>query len=142
MERKKTATVVCIVGFLISTIFATGAGSTILGIFDGFLNNFALLLAVLTECIIFGWIYKFDDLIDTLNNHSTIKLGKTWNIVNKYIMPICIRGLWIQGAYTTVTTADSLSTTIMIILTIVLIVVPIIFAKLPAINKNYYNVEN
>ena len=142
IERKKTATVVCIVGFLISTIFATGAGSTILGIFDGFLNNFALLLAVLTECIIFGWIYKFDDLIETLNNNSTIKVGKTWKIVIKYILPICIGGLWIQGAYTTVTTADSLSTTIMIILTIVLIVVPIIFAKLPAINKNYYNVEN
>ena len=142
IERKKTATVVCIVGFLISTIFATGAGSTILGIFDGFLNNFALLLAVLTECIIFGWIYKFDDLIETLNNNSTIKVGKTWKIVIKYILPICIGGLWIQGAYTTVTTADSLSTTIMIILTIVLIVVPIIFAKLPAINKDYYNVEN
>ena len=142
IERKKTATVVCIVGFLISTIFATGAGSTILGIFDGFLNNFALLLAVLTECIIFGWIYKFDDLIETLNNNSTIKVGKTWKIVIKYILPVCIGGLWIQGVYSTVTTADSLSTTIMIILTIVLIVVPIIFAKLPAINKDYYNVEN
>ena len=32
IERKKTATVVCIIGFLISTIFATGVGSTILGV--------------------------------------------------------------------------------------------------------------
>ena len=140
IDRKKTATVVCIIGFLISTLFATGIGSTILGIFDGFLNNFALLLAVLIECIIFGWIYKFDNLIETLNNNSTIKVGKTWKIVIKYILPICIGGLWIQGIYSTLTTADSLSTTIMIILTIVLIVVPIIFTKLPAINKDYYNV--
>ena len=142
IERKKTATVVCVVGFLISTIFATGAGSTILGIFDGYLNNFALLFAVLLECLIFGWIYKFDDLIETLNNNSSIKVGKTWKTVIKYILPVCIGGLWIQGVYSTVTTADGLSTTIMIILTIVLIVVPIIFAKLPAVNKDYYNVEN
>ena len=140
IDRKKTATVVCIVGFFISTIFATGVGSTILGIFDGFLNNFALLLAVLIECIIFGWIYKFDNLIETLNENSKIKVGKTWKTVIKYILPICIAGLWIQGIYSTITTADDLSTIIMIILTIVLIVVPIIFAKLPAINKDYYNV--
>ena len=142
IERKKTATVVCIIGFLISCIFATGIGSTILGVFDAYLNNFALLFAVLLECIIFGWIYKFDDLIDTLNQHSSIKVGKTWKTVIKYILPICIGGLWIQGIYSTISTADGLSITIMAILTVVLIVVPIIFAKLPAINKNYYKVEN
>ena len=140
IERKKTATVVCIVGFFISTIFATGVGSTILGIFDGFLNNFALLLAVLIECIIFGWIYKFDNLIETLNENSKIKVGKTWKTVIKYILPICIAGLWIQGVYSTVSQADGLSLTVMGILSVLLIVIPIIFAKMPALNKDYYNV--
>ena len=140
IERKKTATVVCIVGFLISSIFATGAGSTILGIFDAYLNNFALLFAVLLECIIFGWIYKFDELIETLNNNSKLQVGKTWKTVIKYILPICIGGLWIQGVYSTVVKADGLSLTVMGILSVVLIVIPIIFAKLPALNKNYYNV--
>jgi NSS family neurotransmitter:Na+ symporter len=140
IERKKTATVVCIVGFLISGIFATGVGSTLLGIFDAFLNNLALLFAVLLECIIFGWVYKFDDLIETLNSNSTIKVGKTWKTVIKYILPICIGGLWIQGAITAIQTVDSLSSTVMIILTVILVVLPIIIAKLPAINKDYYNV--
>ena len=140
IDRKKTATAVCIVGFLISTLFATGIGSTLLGIFDGFLNNFALLFAVLLECIIFGWIYKFDDLIETLNNNSSIKVGKTWKTVIKYILPICIFSLWVQGVYSAIKTVDSLSGTVMIILTIVVIAVPFIFAKLPAINKNYYDV--
>ncbi|MDO5815276.1 MAG: sodium-dependent transporter [Methanobrevibacter sp.] len=140
IERKKTATVVCIIGFLISCIFATGAGSTILGIFDAYLNNFALLFAILLECIIFGWIYKFDDLIETLNKNSSIKVGKTWKTVIKYILPVCIAGLWIQGVYSTVSTADGLSLIVMGILTVVLIVVPVIFAKLPALNKDYYNV--
>ncbi|WP_407393298.1 sodium-dependent transporter [Methanobrevibacter sp.] len=140
IERKKTATAVCIIGCLVSTIFATGAGSTILGVFDAYLNNFALLFAILLECIIFGWIYKFDDLIEVLNEHSTIKVGKTWKAVIKYILPICIAGLWIQGILSTIATIDSLSSTIMIILTIILIVCPIIFAKLPALNPDYYNV--
>lgn len=140
IERKKTATAVCIVGFLISTIFATGAGSTILGIFDAYLNNFALLFAILLECIIFGWIYKFDDLIETLNKNSTIKMGKTWKTVIKYILPICILGLWIQGVYSTISSADGLSLIVMGILTVLLIVIPFIFAKLPALNKDYYNV--
>ena len=138
IERKKTATAVCIVGFLISIIFTTGVGSTILGVFDAYLNNFALLFAILLECIIFGWIYKFDDLIETLNNNSTIKVGKTWKTVIKYILPVCITGLWIQGVYSTASTADNLSLGVMLLLTIILIVVPIIFAKLPAINKDYY----
>ena len=140
IERKKTATVVCIVGFLISAIFATGIGSTILGIFDAYLNNFALLFAILLECIIFGWIYKFDDLIDTLNKNSNIKVGKTWKIVIKYILPFCILGLWIQGIYSTISTANGLSITIMAILTVVILIVPAIFTKLPAINKDYYKV--
>ena len=139
IERKKTATAVCIVGFLISIIFTTGVGSTILGVFDAYLNNFALLFAILLECIIFGWIYKFDDLIETLNNNSRIKVGKTWKTVIKYILPICIAGLWIQGVMSTISTIDTLSATIMLILTIVLIVVPIIFAKLPARNPHYYD---
>ena len=140
IERKKTATVVCIIGFLISVIFTTGVGSTILGIFDAFLNNLALLLAVLLECIIFGWIYKFDDLIETLNNNSSIRVGKTWKTAIKYILPICITCLWAQGVYSAISNAHGLSNIIMIILTIVLIVVPIIIAKLPAINENYYDV--
>ena len=138
--REKTATLVCIIGFLISGIFATSAGSTILGIFDAYLNNFALLFAILLECIIFGWIYKFDDLIETLNKNSTIKVGKTWKTVIKYILPICIFLLWIQGVYTTLDSTDVMSLTIMVILTIILIVVPFILAKLPARNKDYYNV--
>ena len=140
IERKKTATVVCIIGFLISCIFATGAGSTILGIFDAYLNNFALLFAVLLECIIFGWVYKFDNLIETLNNNSGLQVGKTWKAVIKYILPICIGCLWLQGVYSTLSKADGLSLTVMGILTVLLIVIPFIFAKLPALNKDYYNV--
>ena len=140
--RKKTVTMICVLGFIISIIFTTSLGSTILGEFDAFLNNFALLLGILIECIIFGWIYDFDKLISTLNKDSRIKVGKLWKIVIKFILPLCIAVLWIQGVYTTITTADQLSLFIMGILTVILIVLPIVFTKLPAKNEDYYKITS
>lgn len=137
-SRKKTATIACIVGACVSSIFATGAGSIILGVFDAFLNNFALLFAVLLECIIFGWIYDFDELIATLNKNSRIKVGKTWKIVIKFILPICIAFLWIQGIYSTFQESDPVSITLRAILIVVLVALPIIFTKLPAKNEDFY----
>ena len=138
IERKKTATVVCIIGFFISTIFATSAGSMILGIFDAFLNNFALLLAILLECIIFGWIYDFDELIKTLNDNSRIKVGKLWKTVIKFILPLCIFVLWAQGVYLALKTSDNLTTTIMLLLSVILVIAPIIIAKIPARNEHFF----
>ena len=138
IERKKTATVVCIIGFLVSTIFATSAGSMILGIFDAFLNNFALLFAVLLECIIFAWIYDFDELIKTLNDNSRLQVGKDWKMVIKYVLPICIFFLWAQGSYYTLTTTDFTSINIRVLLLIILIIAPIILTKIPARNKNFF----
>ena len=140
--RKKTVTMICVLGFIISIIFTTSLGSTILGAFDAFLNNFALLLGILIECIIFGRIYDFDKLISTLNKDSRIKVGKLWKIVIKFILPLCIAVLWIQGVYTTITTADQLSLFIMGILTVILIVLPIVFTKLPAKNEDYYKITS
>ena len=137
-SRRKSATIVCAVGFCISCLFATASGSTLLGIFDAFLNNFALLFAILIECIIFGWIYNFDNLIEILNKNSTIKVGKLWKTIIKFILPICIFGLWAQGVYSALLTGDSVSSIVMLCLTVVLIVVPIIFTKLPAKNKEFY----
>ena len=137
-SREKSATIVCIVGGLISIIFTTTSGSYILEVFDAFLNNFALLFAVLLECIIFGWVYDFDELINTLNKDSRIHVGKLWKIVIKFILPICIFCLWIQGIYSTLSEEKLVNIVIRIILLIVIIVLPIILSKLPAKNKDYY----
>lgn len=137
-SRRKSATLVCIVGFCISCLFATAAGSYLLGIFDAFLNNFALLFGVFLECIIFGWIYNFDELVEVLNSHSSIQMDPFWKIIIKYILPICIFVLWAQGVYSTILTGDTTSHMIMLALAIVLVVVPIVFTLLPAKNEDYY----
>lgn len=137
-SRRKSATLVCVVGFCISCLFATAAGSYLLGIFDAFLNNFALLFGVFLECIIFGWIYNFDELVEVLNSHSSIQMDSFWKIIIKYILPICIFVLWAQGVYSTILTGDTTSHMIMLALAIVLVVVPIVFTLLPAKNEDYY----
>lgn len=139
-SREKTATIVCIFGVCISSVFATGCGSLILGIFDAFLNNFALLFAVLLECIIFGWVYDFDELVNTLNENSTIKVGKLWKTIIKFILPVCIALLWLQGIYYTLSEGDTVSIAIRGILLALLIILPIIFTKLPAKDEDYYKV--
>ena len=137
-SRRKSATLVCVVGFCISCLFATAAGSYLLGIFDAFLNNFALLFGVFLECIIFGWIYNFDELVEVLNSHSSIQMDPFWKIIIKYILPICIFVLWAQGVYSTILTGDFTSHMVMLGLSIILFVVPIIFTLLPAKNEDYY----
>jgi NSS family neurotransmitter:Na+ symporter len=137
-SRRKSATLVCVVGFCISCLFATAAGSYLLGIFDAFLNNFALLFGVFLECIIFGWIYNFDELVEVLNSHSSIQMDPFWKIIIKYILPVCIFVLWAQGVYSTILTGDTTSHMVMLALAIVLVVVPIIFTLLPASNEDYY----
>ena len=106
--------------------------------FDAFLNNFALLFAVLLECIIFGWIYDFEILMDTLNKNSRIKIGKSWKIIIKYILPVCIFGLWVQGILTTFEEEDPVSITIRVILLAVILILPFILSRLPAKNEDFY----
>ena len=140
IKRKRAATLVCLVGLIISLIFTTQAGSMILGVFDLFLNNYALLFTIVLECIIFGWIYKFDNLIETLNQNSHFKVGRIWKFVIRFALPIVIFILWIQGIVNTLFSGDSATYSIMFILLISLIIVPVILAKMPAKNEKYYEV--
>ena len=78
-----------------------------------------------------------------LNKYFTFQnKQRSWKIVIKFILPLCIAVLWIQGVYTTITTADQLSLFIMGILTVILIVLPIVFTKLPAKNEDYYKITS
>ena len=127
-----------IIGLIISLVFTTRAGSLVLGVFDLFLNNYALLFTIVLECIIFGWIYKFDNLIETLNQYSRFKVGRLWKFVIRFALPIVIFLLWIQGILSTLFEGDSVTYSIMLVLFLALIIIPVILSKLPARNEEYY----
>lgn len=136
--RKKTVTLLCLVGFLISLLYCTGCGSTIIGLWDGFLNQFGLILNGILEIIIIGWIYGLDKLTDGLNKNTKIlKLGSKWIFIVKYVLPLILGVMWISGMYNLIKTGDTFSLVMQIIIILILIVVPYIFTKLPAKSDDY-----
>ena len=132
-SRNKTMTILCVFGAAVSMIYATAMGSYILGIADTFVNQIAILIGVIFECIIFAWIFKAENIIPKLNAKSkSIKLGKWWLIVVKYVLPIFIAIVWIGGILEVISSGSMLELAILAILTVILLGATFIFTKLPA----------
>ena len=132
-SRNKTMTILCVFGAAVSMIYATARGSYILGIADTFVNQIAILIGVIFECIIFAWIFKAENIIPKLNAKSkSIKLGKWWLVVVKYVLPIFIAIVWVGGILEVISSGSMLELAILAILTIILLGATFIFTKLPA----------
>ena len=132
-SRNKTMTILCVFGAAVSMIYATAMGSYILGIADTFVNQIAILIGVRFECIIFAWIFKAENIIPKLNAKSkSIKLGKWWLVVVKYVLPIFIAIVWVGGILEVISSGSMLELAILAILTIILLGATFIFTKLPA----------
>ena len=132
-SRNKTMTILCVFGAAVSMIYATAMGSYILGIADTFVNQIAILIGVIFECIIFAWIFKAENIIPKLNAKSkSIKLGKWWLVVVKYVLPIFIAIVWVGGILEVISSGSMLELVILAILTVILLGATFIFTKLPA----------
>lgn len=135
-------TILIIVGAAISMIYATAFGSTVLGFVDTFINQIALLIGVILECIVFAWIFNAEKLIDFLNSRSkTIKLGKWWLVIVKYILPIFITIVWIGGMIDVVNNATFEQLVFTVISAVLLLVATFIFTHLPAKTDDWDNAE-
>ena len=140
--RSKTMTLLIIVGALISMIYATAYGGSILGYVDTFINQIALLLGIIFECIIFAWIFKAEKLIDFLNSRSkTIKLGKWWVIIVKYILPIFILIVWIGGMMDVIKSSTFEQLVFTVVSAAVLLIGTLVLTILPAKNPDWENSE-
>ncbi|BCI61262.1 sodium-dependent transporter [Solibaculum mannosilyticum] len=90
ISRKKIVTVVSIVGFIVSSVFATGAGMYILDIVDEFINNYSILVVGLLEAILIGWILKTKVIQEHVNPISYYRAGKWWSISIRFIIPVML----------------------------------------------------
>ena len=142
LSRSRTMTILIVVGALMSMIYATAYGGSVLGFVDTFINQIALLLGVIVECIVFAWIFEAEKLVDFLNSRSrSIKLGKWWLVIVKYVLPIFISVVWIGGLIDVINngTMDQLIFTV--IAAVILVVASLIFTVLPAKNPDWDNAE-
>jgi len=87
-SRKKAASVVCGVGFVVSMAFATNGGLLLLDLVDYFINNIALLSSCLAELIIMAWLVKLADIRKHVNEISEFTIGKWFEVCLRFISPI------------------------------------------------------
>ena len=97
MSRKKLVTILSVIGCLCSLAFTCGISSYLVGIVDGFVNKFGILLLIAIQCVVFGWYYGAEKVIPVLNEKSRIKIGTIWTAIIKYILPIFLIIIWMIG---------------------------------------------
>ena len=90
ITKAKATGFMCIIGFFISLLFATGSGLHWLDIVDHFIANFGLVMIGLVECLILGWMYQLSKLRKHANETSEIKIGKWWEYLIKYAIPFVL----------------------------------------------------
>ncbi len=90
ISRKKTVTVLSIVGFLGSIIFATKGGLYWLDIVDHVLTHYGLVAVGVLECVLVGWLFSLDTIKEHVNKISTFQLGVGWDVLIKYFIPIAL----------------------------------------------------
>ena len=141
-SRKKTMTILCLIGAVLSMMYATAYGGTLLGYVDAYINQIAILFGVILECIVFAWIFKSENIIPVLNQRSrTIKLGKWWTVIVKFILPLFITIVWIGGVIDVINSGSNDQLIVFGILTVILLALTAIFTKLPATNEDWDETE-
>ena len=120
-----------LVGLFVSFIFATGMGEYLLRIADAFITQFAIILGVLLEIIVLGWVYDIEDIRSILNDNSHIKVDKSWVITIRFVIPIILAILWIIGVYNLILAGDRQSLLVQSIIASIFVVVPLVLTILP-----------
>ena len=87
-NQKLTNISIATVAFVVGIIYTTRAGLYWLDIVDHFMNNFGLFLVGFLEAIFVGYIFGADKLRIYANDLSELRVGKWWNFVVKYFIPL------------------------------------------------------
>lgn len=87
ISRKKAVSIICGVGLLGSLVFTTQAGLLILDIVDHFINNYALIIGGVMECILVGWLLKSQVMRRHVNSCGGLQLPVLWDVAIRFITP-------------------------------------------------------
>jgi NSS family neurotransmitter:Na+ symporter len=141
LSRKKLVTCLCIIGFMMTTIFTTGLGDYLLKTVDGFLTNGGVIFGAILGAIIFSWFIGVDKLLDIINTNSKIKIGKWWGILMKYVSPIILLCIWINGLIKLFITSNYIQIGINIILILILVIIPLTLTLIPLKSDKEITIE-
>jgi NSS family neurotransmitter:Na+ symporter len=88
LSHRKVNLIVGGTAFLLGLPMLTGAGLYILDIVDHFMNSVALVLVVLGQLIIVGWVVSAEKMRAYINGNSTMRIGWWWNTSVRWIIPM------------------------------------------------------
>ena len=128
-SRKKTATVLSIIGCIFSLILTSGISSYLVGIIDSFVNEFGILILIGIQCIIFAWFYGVDKFMPALNGLSIINVGKTWKYIIKYLLPLVLVVMWVVGIIQLFSTAKTFEIIVDLIIIVLVMAFAIVLTK-------------
>ncbi|MBN1295913.1 sodium-dependent transporter [bacterium] len=89
-RRAPTLIAVGLAGLGIGIFFCTGAGLLWLDVVDHFMNQFGLMTVCLLEAIVIGWVIHPEELREYINRYSEIRVGRWWNTLLRYIIPLVL----------------------------------------------------
>ena len=129
--RDRAVRQLVLVGLFLSFIFATGMGEYLLRITDSFITQFAIILGVLLELLVLGWVYDIEDLRSVLNDNSYIKVDQSWVITIKFVIPIILAIIWILGVYSLILAGDRQSLLVQSVIASIFVIVPLALTVIP-----------
>ena len=142
LSRKKAVTILCIIGAIISMVFATAPGEFLVTVTDEFVNNISLVISVFIECLIFSWIFNMKKIISFFNDQSKfLKIGNWWVVTVRYIISVLLIVIWIGGIHEIITTETTEHLILLMLLSIFSLLMALIFTKLPPRTENWLKVE-
>lgn len=89
-SRRKAATIVIGLGFVISMAFATNGGLLLLDLVDHFANNIGIMTSCLVEIVFMTWLLKIADVRDYVNKVSDFTIGTWFDLCLRFITPIIL----------------------------------------------------
>lgn len=113
--RKKTISIVAVIGFLGSACFALPQvvnpgleddgtlGLTLLDMVDHWAFSHGLLIVGLVECLLIGWLIGPDKIRVHLNKNSRVRLGVWFNVLIKYVIPSVLLAILGYSVYNEIT---------------------------------------
>lgn len=90
ISRIKMNAIIAVIGILLGIIFTTQSGLYWLDIIDHYLAVYGLIIIGILECIVVGYIIKPDILRNYANEQSDFSVGKWWNYLIKFFVPIVL----------------------------------------------------
>jgi NSS family neurotransmitter:Na+ symporter len=97
--RSALVTVVSVLGFLGSLVFATRAGLLWLDIMDHFVTHYGLVIVGILECVVVGWLFNLSILRAHVNRISKIRLGVWWDLLIKFFIPLVLGSICLGDLY-------------------------------------------